>query len=132
MLNVSNSIVLSFLRIILPQFKHFQPSKFKKWSKKDCKTIRPSHFLHFIGLRSFLRCFCNTALNCFMFKAFLQFSLTLLSLCFLNTESSSEILTLSTIGQKGLLLRSFVKISLLNVVCGVFNLLIVVMQTLNN
>lgn len=48
MLKASASIDFSFLGIILPQFRHFQPSKFIKWSKNDCNTINPEHFLHFM------------------------------------------------------------------------------------
>lgn len=46
-------MVFSFLTIIFPQLRHFQPSKFKKWSKNDWTTISPLHFEHFIRISFF-------------------------------------------------------------------------------
>lgn len=42
-------MVFSLFSMILPQLRHFHPSKLMKWSKKDCMTINPWHFGHFIS-----------------------------------------------------------------------------------
>ncbi len=55
MLNASNSSVFSRFVKILPQLRHFHPSKLRKLSKNNCLTISPEHLRHFTDFPSSLR-----------------------------------------------------------------------------